>query len=337
LTCTKCNKFLIKDGQLQGIRSNNQSNQQNLSEDSFQSDVERKDLKSSTPQNDDEPSQTISASLRSNFTLKDVLNSFKKQAEQNEQQQQQEQKQTDQQHLEQNGIESTLEKVDLNGTLSSNENTFNQNDSNDKTTDDELADELKHKLKQLLKNNQITKSKLDEISNEAKRINNNLKLYLIINELSEEQNSMPQSKSKSKQEIANNQPIEKFEEETLVCTFRLTHLIVNKSTLHENTLCVLTNKSLLLFRILNEELFNQQMEFEKCLKRELTIEINRIEIIEVALGQHYLVLDTVIAQKNEDLRNSYKFVTCDVYKTQAFLNILSSNTVNLIISLHLHD
>jgi hypothetical protein len=135
---------------------------------------------------------------------------------------------------------------------------------------------------------------------------------------------MPQSKSKSKQE-ANKQPVEQIEEETLVCTFRITHLIVNKSTLYENTLCVLTNKSLLLFRILNEELFNQQMEFEKCLKRELTIEINRIEIIEVALGQHYLILDTVIAQKNEDTRNTYKLVTCDVYKTQAFLSILSSN------------
>ncbi len=318
---------MIKDGLLQGIRSGHLNNQHNLSEDSFQSDVERKDLKSSTPQNDNETAQTVAASLRSNFTLNEVLKNFKKQAEQNEQQQQQQQqehKQAEMQHSQQNEIENTLEKVDLNGTLSSNENTYNQNDSNEKTTDEEAIDEIKIKLKQLLKNNQITKSKLDEISNEAKRINNNLKLYLIINELSEEQNSMPPSKSKSKQET-NKQAAEQVEEETLVCAFRLTHLIVNKSTLYENVLCVLTNKNLLLFRILNEELFKQQMEFEKCIKREFTIEINRIEIIEVALGQHYLVLDTVIAQKNEDSRNTYKLVTCDVYKTQAFLSILSSS------------
>jgi hypothetical protein len=210
------------------------------------------------------------------------------------------------------------------------------------------------RLRKLLANNQITKSKLDEASHKAKRINNNLKLYLIINTLNTDQNG-PNNNSNTKDK--------KFEEdETLVCTFKLKYCISNGSqsmqaisassiallsssfgssaatnlasntdtSLIENCLCVLTNKSIILLRITNSSLFEQNVDFDKCLAKQLSIDINQIEIIEVGMGQPYLIVEmssiasTAAAKATSTKSNMYKFVTLDIYQTQTFLNILLS-------------
>ena len=83
--------------------------------------------------------------------------------------------------------------------------------------------------------------------------------------------------------------------------------------------------------------FTQNIDFDNCLKREFSIDINRIETIEVALGQHYLQIQYVSAPSQQQQGKSgskaapvdptgieLKFVTNDIYQTQTFLSILMS-------------
>jgi hypothetical protein len=64
--------------------------------------------------------------------------------------------------------------------------------------------------------------------------------------------------------------------------------------------------------------FDQNMDFDRCLKKENVININEIEIVEIANGQHSILIKT-----NEEKTVS-KLCTFDLYQTQAFLNILLS-------------
>ena len=198
------------------------------------------------------------------------------------------------------------------------------------------------KLQILLSNNQLTKEKLDEITNESKRINNNLKLYLIVNILSNDDGSnAPENDSnreddKSKHKSLN---IKQEDDEIPISIFRMKYFFYKKKKSNQNNaggnearksteslscisncLCVLTNKNIILFKMFNQELFDKNMDFDNCLKKRLSIEINQIETIEVGLGQNYLIVD-----KQENNKNlNFKFVTMDVYQSQAFLSILLS-------------
>lgn len=276
LSCTKCNKYLIKENQIL-------------------TDISKsKEIKIQTPSN----SQTGSPLLQSeqtgapNFTLKEVLKSFKNKTQ----------------------SESATESVNLlEDTKSLNETGSIASSSNaaSETNESLSPSNVENKLKQILSNsnlNQITKSKLDELNSKSKRINNNLKLYLIINVLGESEQG----------------------DDTLVCMFNVIYFF-NQSTkkVVQNCVCVFTSKQLIVFEIINQELFEQNVDFEKCLNKLAEIEINQIEIIELAQTQNYLVLECVKLNDldlNQNQKNYFKFVTNDIYLTQAFLNSLLSKT-----------
>ena len=89
----------------------------------------------------------------------------------------------------------------------------------------------------------------------------------------------------------------------------------------ENCLCVLTNKQIILFKICNQELFEQNVDYDKCLRKEMQVLMNKIEIIEIALGQHYLIVQSTTTIESS-IKTYLKFITFDSYQTQAFLNTL---------------
>ncbi len=160
---------------------------------------------------------------------------------------------------------------------------------------------IEDEINKILANNKlITKSKLDEINNECKRINNNLKLYLIINVLNQDN------------------IIEEEEEEDLpICYFKLENVLIHQSKSIENCLCIFSKKNIYLFKILNEDLFNENIDFDKCLRTELVIKLNKIETIEVGIGHNYLIIET-----NETTSLFIKFFTMNIYKTSSFRNNL---------------
>lgn len=100
---------------------------------------------------------------------------------------------------------------------------------------------------------------------------------------------------------------------------------MNKTPLRriDNCLILLTNKNIIVFKLLDQELFDQNANYDKCLKRKFTLDVTQIETIEIGAGQNYLVLE----KQNNEVRSrisNYKFVTLDMYESQAFLNILLS-------------
>ena len=239
LTCTKCNRYLIKDKQIQQTQTNETTtNTTNKTEHLSLSQV-LKNLKEETliettnqhPNNDDilppTPQQPPSPSSSSSIIIEDEINKI------------------------------------------------------------------------LANNKLITKSKLDEINNECKRINNNLKLYLIIN-------------------VLNQDSINGEEEEDLpICYFKLENVLIHLSKIIENCLCIFSKRNIYLFKILNEDLFNENIDFDKCLRSELVIKLNRIETIEVGIGHNYLIIET-----NETTSLFIKFFTMNIYKTSSFRNNL---------------
>jgi hypothetical protein len=228
--------------------------------------------------------------------------------------------------------------VSVNSSFSNTlESTTINTDQNEKTnlTNEEEKDKfsLDDRLTSILGNNQISKIKLDEINQQSRRINNNLKLYLIINVLHESslQNKQDASSANNKSKVNDD------EEEDLVCLFDLSYFFsfkfdltsknvsTNNNLTLENCFCLFTNKNIIVFKIINKDLFEKHEEFEKCIKKEFLIPINKIEIIEVSLGQHYLVIESSSDDKNmNDKKNYLKFVTNDIYRTQSFLSILLS-------------
>ena len=180
---------------------------------------------------------------------------------------------------------------------------------------------MNERLKSVLSNSQICKAKLDELTAESKRINNNLKLYFIINILTENRRNDP-SQQKQQPDVDDDSGLDA--EERLLRSFRLRHILVGsgQGEAIENGLCLVTTKSVYVFRIANQELFEAHTDFDKCLAKEHVIDINLIEIIELSLVQNYLVLEVVKA--NTEKREMFKLVTFDVYLTQTILNSLLS-------------
>ena len=139
--------------------------------------------------------------------------------------------------------------------------------------------------------------------------------------------------------VLNNQETngdkQDVEEEILVSAFRIKFLVISddnitqvdekpSSIVEKNCLCVFTSKNVLIFRINNEDLFQSNSEFDKCLKKEYSFNINYIEFIDISLGQHYFQLEIILSD-NSDRKKLVKFVTLDVYQTQAYINNLLSN------------
>ena len=177
-------------------------------------------------------------------------------------------------------------------TSQTNNTNVSKNPVNNTTDAEQPGDNQKQMIQALLNNNQITKAKLDEISNECKRINNNLKLFLIINVLNDSQSNSDQHQNQisasytattsgfmqrfeSPQQTNDSQKFN--EEETLVCSFKLKYFYYNslpnasnantnatnqKATSVscvdiksiENCLCVFTNHNITLLKITNSQL-----------------------------------------------------------------------------------
>lgn len=201
-----------------------------------------------------------------------------------------------------------------------------------------LTSNKNEKLQALLANTQLSRSKLDEITAESKRINNNLKLYFIINVLTETTSRVGSSGGGGGGEDGDED-----NEERLMRSFRVKYLTswvppvetTSSSRISssnsggmanlENCLCMFTNKNVFIFKIVNQEMFEKNIEFDKCLSKCHVIPISQIEIVELSLVQNYLVLE--VANLNSSVqqnRTFYKLVTCDIYQTQSMLNSLSS-------------
>ena len=152
--------------------------------------------------------------------------------------------------------------------------------------------------------NNITKTKLDEVINECRRINNNLKLFIMI--------------SKDK-----NDSMEDDNEETEMYLFKMKYLFYysndGKQECIENSLCVLSNKNILIFKIVDLQLFNDNVDFDKCLKKELTIQIEHIESIEIGLANNYISIEL-----NQTSVHLLKLFTQDIHLTYTMRNILLS-------------
>lgn len=227
----------------------------------------------------------IASPNTSNFTLKDVLKGFKKISQQSE-------------LIALNVNQNDSVSMATSHTSSSNQPSTTETDL---ASDTQTSNDLK--LKQLLSNNQLVKSKLDEINNIAKRINNNLKLYLIINVLGESNKDVVLDHTETS-------------EDTLICIFSIKYLFTSGKTI-ENCLCLFTSRQIILFRILDQNLFEKNSDFDKCLSKEIEIEVNQIEVVEISQTLNYLILETVD-------KKYFKLITSDIYLTQSFLNNLLS-------------
>ena len=100
----------------------------------------------------------------------------------------------------------------------------------------------------------------------------------------------------------------------------------NQLSTIDNCLCLFTNRSIFVFKVVFPELYEMNKDFNKCLAKEHLIEINQIEIIELSIVQNYLILE-VVAKENGDQKMFFKFVTFDVYQTQTILNSLLSEFI----------
>ena len=95
----------------------------------------------------------------------------------------------------------------------------------------------------------------------------------------------------------------------------------------ENCFCVFTNRRLFVFQIVEQNLFDENIDYNKCLKVEFSIELNQIEIIEISMANHYITIK--INQYGNNILNQLylKMITIDIYKTQLFMNTLSSKLI----------
>ena len=70
------------------------------------------------------------------------------------------------------------------------------------------------------------------------------------------------------------------------------------------------------------------MDYEKCLEKIFSIDINQIEVVEVSLGQNYLLIEICENDQKEcsGLKKYLKIIAIDVYETKLILNnLLSKN------------
>lgn len=201
-------------------------------------------------------------------------------------------------------FDENLVKYDTSSVSTNQDETFSLNSSNQ---DAEMIENvtIEQRLKYLFSFDQISKQKLEEITNRAKKINNNLKLFLIIKVLSE---------------MKINDGTEN-QEESVLYAYKLKYSFFSVTKLTNECLCIFTNMHLLIFEIKDMEKFNENVDFDKCMVQVACIDINQIEIIEIAITQNYLILNVI---NNEEFKLVYKFVTNDVYQNQALLNSLLS-------------
>ena len=151
-------------------------------------------------------------------------------------------------------------------------------------------------LEKLLQNNQLDKSEIDKLTKDSQKFENNLKVYFTMSLLNDEN-------------------------ERLVSFFRLKLFISNEPDLCiRNCLCVLTNRNIYIFKIKDNNLFEQNTNFDNCLKMELILSINRIEVIETSCGQHCLSIQI----DDESFIN--KFITFDIYQNPSLFTVLLSNS-----------
>lgn len=194
-------------------------------------------------------------------------------------------------------------------------------------------------------NTQISRSKLDEITTESKRINNNLKLYFIINVLSTQSSTADHDDGGEERLLRcfRVKYVASWSPSNSQATNSNNNSSSSSSNYMENCLCMLTNKNVFVFKIVNQEMFEQNVDFDKCLSKCHVIPVSHIEIIELSLVQSYIVLEVVSASSqppppppsSSSLSSAatnvagqrhtfYKLVTFDIYRTQAILNSLSS-------------
>ena len=97
---------------------------------------------------------------------------------------------------------------------------------------------------------------------------------------------------------------------------------------YENILCVFTQRRLLIFKVLDEKAFEINDFTENCLQKLFIIEIKQIEVIEISQCQNYIIVENSVSN-TKNFRIS-KFVTFDIYKTQLFMNSISSNKDSIL-------
>ena len=181
LTCTKCDRYLIKDKIVQNNTKDTLSPDILVNSEST-SKINGMKKSPSFAGFSQEPKSSLnldanplhktksSVSLGTNFTLKDALKSFKEVEE-----------------------ELTLD-TNLDSSIAS-KTTEQITAELDFIPEPEIQVEKSPstldniKLESLLNKNQLTKDKLDERTKECKRINNNLKLYLIVNILKNDESA----------------------------------------------------------------------------------------------------------------------------------------------------
>lgn len=182
---------------------------------------------------------------------------------------------------------------------------------NSSNQDPELIENvtIDERLKYLFSFDQISKQKLEEITNRARKINNNLKLFLIIQVLSE---------------IKKNDTNQDDQDESVLSAYKLKYSFFSVTKLTNECLCIFTNCHLLIFEIKDLEKFHQNTEFDKCMVNVACIDINQIEVIEIAIAQNYLILNV---ENKDEIKLVYKLVSNDMYQNQALLNSLLSKLI----------
>ncbi len=315
LTCTKCNKYLIRENEI--VRIDQQFSSTPNEESKIESEIV-KNIQNSKIYNNNKLLSVHRAS-NSQLSLRDALTSTQHNSESGSEYSASE--------ISEKQVVSNSEIIDEKVVQTDFKEAIDESNSN-------KSDSIKDKLKSLLVITQINKAELDEINNEAKRISNNLKLYLIIDVF----NKQESDSSKEQKRGANNLEDEKDdEEENLHSVYNLRYITCNiiktgangsehLTKFSQNVLCVLTNKNIILFDIFNPALFIEQKDFDKCLRKEYVVNINQVEYLDIGLGQHYFQLQ--ICKSENEPTDLLKFVTLDMYQTQSFMNNILSKRFN---------
>ncbi len=321
LTCTKCNQYLIKNNKIQNPNEEMQETE-NTSPLTQNSNILKKSptfagFTNKTPSvilqsRIHKVSSTVS--LGASFTLKEALESFKE-------------------------AEKYAELEDINHEESIYVFKTEESSTSDQSNRENSAEifvpstnDKNKKLESFLVNNKMNKNRLDEVTAECKRISNNLKLYMIVNVLkNDESASLNDEPNPGDDEPAVIKS--KEEDEVPIAVFRMKYFFYRKNLTDEelkqlknplrkinSCVCLLTNRNVIVFKLLDAELFNKSIDFDICIRRKLTIDISQIETIEVGLGQNYLFIEKNVTPTTQIA--NYKFVTMDMYRTQAFLSIL---------------
>ena len=260
LTCTKCNKYLLHESQIQSENYKNKAPSYTSNGNDMENQENNSETKIQPSPKDSEKFNVLGNNFWSSSTKENA------------------------------SVESPSESII------------------DEASEDNLDDNAN--LNADDNSNSISRTRLETVYAESKRFKNNLKLYLVMNFL-----------DKAKEE-----------EESLYCFFKIKFLIslgnvttstpqTDEASSIEDTLCILTNRSILVFKVVDMKEFELNNDYEKCLQNLFSIEISKIEVIEISLCQNYIIVESNVS----DLYNTMtilKFATFDIYQTHVFLNSL---------------